>query len=67
MISDVTGWRKSSYSGGQGGNCAGVGRSADGSMLVRDTKDRGHGPVRRCRRFLVLGLEPGTYVRAGAQ
>jgi hypothetical protein len=32
-------WRKSTYSGGNGGNCVEVGSSA-GLVLVRDTKDR---------------------------
>jgi hypothetical protein len=37
---DVT-WRKSSYSGGNGGNCIEVGAHAGaGRVLVRDTKDR---------------------------
>jgi len=41
---DVT-WRKSSYSGGNGGGCIAVGAQAEaGRVLVRDTKDR-HGPV----------------------
>jgi hypothetical protein len=41
---DVT-WRKSSYSGGNGGNCIEVGApAATGRVLVRDTKDR-RGPV----------------------
>jgi hypothetical protein len=47
MTSDTASWRKSSYSGGRGGNCVEVGQSADGSVLVRDTKDHGHGPVHR--------------------
>ncbi len=46
MTSDLTGWRKSSYSGGQGGNCVEV-AATDGMILVRDTKDHGHGPVHR--------------------
>jgi hypothetical protein len=46
MTSDVTGWRKSSYSGGQGGNCVEV-AGHGGMILVRDTKDHGHGPVYR--------------------
>ena len=38
-------WRKSSYSGGNGGNCIEVGaRVAAGRVLVRDTQDR-KGPV----------------------
>ncbi len=45
MTSDDTRWRKSSYSGGQGGNCI---EAADhpetGRVLVRDTQDRS-GPV----------------------
>jgi hypothetical protein len=41
---DVT-WRKSSYSGGNGGNCVEVGvPTGDDRVLVRDTKDR-QGPV----------------------
>jgi hypothetical protein len=43
---DVT-WRKSSYSGGNGGNCVEVGGQPEAArVLVRDTKDRG-GPVLR--------------------
>ena len=33
-------WRKSSYSGANGGDCAEV-AAAPGLVLVRDTKDRG--------------------------
>jgi hypothetical protein len=41
---DVT-WRKSSYSGGNGGGCIEVGAPAGvDRVLVRDTKDR-QGPV----------------------
>jgi len=37
---DIT-WRTSSYTGSGGGNCVEVGAcSADGRVLVRDTKDR---------------------------
>lgn len=32
-------WRKSSYSGGSGGNCVEVGKAADG-VGIRDTKRR---------------------------
>jgi hypothetical protein len=52
---DMT-WRKSSYSGGNGGGCIEIGTSADADrVLVRDTKDR-RGPVltvdpRAWRRF----------------
>jgi Domain of unknown function (DUF397) len=44
MASEI-GWRKSSYSGGQGGNCVEIGDS-DSRVLVRDTKDR-TGPTLR--------------------
>jgi Domain of unknown function (DUF397) len=38
-------WRKSSYSGGNGGGCIEVGADAHaGRVLVRDTKDR-EGPM----------------------
>lgn len=38
-------WRKASYSGNGGQNCVEV--AANGQVLVRDTKDRGAGPVLR--------------------
>ena len=38
-------WRKASYSD-NGGNCVEVGQARHG-VLVRDTKDHGHGPVLR--------------------
>jgi hypothetical protein len=44
MTTGITGWRKSSFSGSQGGNCvevAGHGRR----VLVRDTRQAGTGPV----------------------
>jgi hypothetical protein len=43
---DLTGatWRKSSYSGGNGGNCVEVASDLPGVVAVRDSKDRG-GPV----------------------
>jgi phosphoenolpyruvate synthase/pyruvate phosphate dikinase len=34
----MDGWRKSSYSGGNGGSCVEV--AADGVILVRDTTNR---------------------------
>jgi Domain of unknown function (DUF397) len=37
-------WRKSSYSGGEGGNCMEVADQA-GRVLVRDTKQAGTSPV----------------------
>ena len=36
---DSPNWRKSSYSGGQGGNCVEVGGAAS-VIMVRDTTDR---------------------------
>jgi hypothetical protein len=38
----VTGWRKSSYSGTNGGNCVEVAGGA-GDVAVRDSKDRDGG------------------------
>jgi hypothetical protein len=40
------GWRKSSYSGNGGTNCVKAGH-APGAVLIRDSKDRGTGPVLR--------------------
>lgn len=40
------GWRKSSYSGANGGNCVEV-ASPGGAVDVRDTKQGGTGPVLR--------------------
>jgi hypothetical protein len=37
-------WRKSSYSGANGGQCAEV-ATVPGMVLVRDTKNNGTGPV----------------------
>jgi hypothetical protein len=59
---DGLSWRKSSYSGGNGGACVEV--AASGAMiLVRDTKDRGRGPVQRYTpaawRAFVTGLRDG--------
>ena len=42
-ISSAT-WRKSSYSGGNGGNCLEVARNLPGIVAVRDSKDCS-GPV----------------------
>jgi hypothetical protein len=42
-ISSAT-WRKSSYSGGNGGGCVEVARNLPGIVAVRDSKDR-TGPV----------------------
>ena len=40
----VTGWRKSSFSSGNGGNCLEAG-STGPAVAVRDTKQDGQGPV----------------------
>jgi Domain of unknown function (DUF397) len=45
MTSEMS-WRKSSYSGGSGGNCVEVADQA-GRVLVRDTKEKGTGPTLR--------------------
>jgi hypothetical protein len=39
-MANDTSWRKSSYSGGQGGNCLEVSDSQAGCVMVRDTKNR---------------------------
>lgn len=41
-----TNWRKSSYSGGSGGQCVEV-ASMPSYVAVRDTKNSGNGPVLR--------------------
>ncbi len=38
-------WTKAKASGDNGGSCVEVMRRPDDSVLVRDTKDRGKGPV----------------------
>lgn len=44
-MTNDTRWRKSSYSGSQGGNCVEVANRS--GVLVRDTKQNGTGPVLR--------------------
>ena len=44
---DSATWRKSTYSGGSGSECVEAGVADHGHVLVRDTKDRGRGPVLR--------------------
>ena len=39
------GWRKSSRSNGQGGNCIEVADNLPGRVFVRDTKDRDGGTL----------------------
>jgi Domain of unknown function (DUF397) len=43
-MTDGARWRKSSYSGGQGGNCVEVAGDSR-RVLVRDTAQAGTGPV----------------------
>jgi Domain of unknown function (DUF397) len=38
-------WRKSSYSNGNGGSCVEVADLPGGGRAVRDTKDKGTGPI----------------------
>ena len=54
---DGAAWRKSSYSGANGGQCVEV--AAAGRVLVRDTKDSGTGPV--------LGFSPAAWRRFADQ
>jgi Domain of unknown function (DUF397) len=56
MISDMT-WRKSSYSGTQGGNCIEVAGAAADGVAVRDSQDR-EGPE--------LAFGPGQWRRFAA-
>jgi len=44
MESTVLNWRKSSYSGGNGGSCVEAGNVTD-RVLIRDTTQHGNGPV----------------------
>jgi hypothetical protein len=57
-------WRKSSFSGGNGGACVEV-AGHDGMVLVRDTKDHGGGPVQRFTRagwhVFVAGVRNGEF------
>jgi hypothetical protein len=51
-------WRKSSYSGNGGSNCVEVGDPGD-LVMVRDTKQAGHGPT--------LRFTPDSWRRFAAQ
>jgi hypothetical protein len=57
-------WRKSSFSGSNGGGCVEV-ADRDGVILVRDTKDNGRGPVHRYTpdewRAFVAGVRSGEF------
>lgn len=58
-------WRKSSYSNGTGGACVEVADLPDGGRLVRDTKDKGDGPILRFTaaewQAFVLGVKDGEF------
>ena len=43
-VTETDTWRKSKYSGNGGANCVEVADTAC-AVLIRDTKDKGHGPV----------------------
>jgi len=57
-------WRKSTFSGSNGGNCVEV-AGHDGYHLVRDTKDQGHGPILRYTpsewRAFISGVRNGEF------
>jgi len=57
-------WRKSSFSGNGGASCVEVARH-DGMILVRDTKNRGKGPVHRYTpaewRAFIAGVRNGEF------
>jgi Domain of unknown function (DUF397) len=61
---DITAWRTSSYSGPYG-NCVEVADLPDGGRAVRDTKDRGEGPVLLFTssewRAFVAGVKAGEF------
>jgi Domain of unknown function (DUF397) len=61
---DNSRWRKSSFSGGNGGACVEV-ADHEGMILVRDTKDHGHGPIQRFTRAqwhaFVAGVRNGEF------
>ncbi|NKY96619.1 DUF397 domain-containing protein [Nocardiopsis dassonvillei subsp. albirubida] len=55
-------WRKSTYSGGSGGQCAEIGQRPDGSAVaIRDTKtpDQEHLPFSRSEWNAMLGAVKG--------
>jgi hypothetical protein len=58
-------WRKSSFSNGEGGACVEVADLADGGRAVRDSKDRGAGPILSFTaeewRAFVAGVKDGEF------
>ncbi|MBV6699851.1 DUF397 domain-containing protein [Kitasatospora aureofaciens] len=57
-------WRKSSYSGGEGGNCVEVADAAIDIIAVRDSKDP-HGPLLNFTaaawQAFIVGIDTGTF------
>ena len=62
--SDGLRWRKSTFSGANGGGCVEV-ADHDGMIMVRDTKDHGRGPVHRYTpdqwRGFIAGVRNGEF------
>jgi len=57
-------WRKSSFSGGEGGDCVEVARAVGGGRFLRDTKDRArpaHFFTAAERDAFVLGVKNGEF------
>jgi hypothetical protein len=57
-------WRKSTFSGANGGGCVEV-ADHDGVIVVRDTKDHGRGPVHQYApevwRTFIAGVRNGEF------
>jgi Domain of unknown function (DUF397) len=57
-------WRKSTFSGANGGGCVEV-AGRDEMIMVRDTKDHGRGPVHRYTanewRAFIAGVRNGEF------
>ncbi|HXL90246.1 MAG TPA: DUF397 domain-containing protein [Streptosporangiaceae bacterium] len=57
-------WRVSSFSGNGGGTCVEVAQASDGTILVRDSKDRSNAPHRYTSaewRAFVAGVRNGEF------
>jgi hypothetical protein len=57
-------WRKSTYSGNNGGNCVEIARNLPGVVAIRDSKDR-EGPALvvgpRAFAALIVGIRAGEF------
>jgi Domain of unknown function (DUF397) len=57
-------WRKSTYSGNNGGNCVEIARNLPGVVAIRDSKDR-EGPALvvgpRAFAALIAGIRAGEF------